>query len=45
MSDGKRTVQQIIDGSMKNYGKQLCMKCVLKRVKAAKSNETANVSE
>ena len=45
MSDGKRTVQQIIDGSMKNYGKQLCMKCVLKRVKAAKSNEAESVSE
>lgn len=45
MSDGKRTVQQIIDGSMKNYGKQLCMKCVLKRVKVAKSNEAESVSE
>lgn len=36
-SDGKRTVQQIIDGSVKNYGKRLCMKCVMKRVKAAKN--------
>lgn len=45
MSDGRRTVQQIIDGSVKNYGKQLCMKCVLKRVKAEKSDAAKSVSE
>ena len=48
VSDGKRTVQQIIEGSKKAYGKQLCMKCVKKRVKAAKEvkkNETQTVSE
>lgn len=33
MSDGKRSVKQIIDGSTANYGRQLCMKCVLKMVK------------
>lgn len=47
-SDGKRTVQQIIEGSKKAYGKQLCMKCVKKLVKAAKEvkkNETQTVSE
>ena len=33
MSDGKRSVKQIIDGSTANYGRQLCMKCVLKLVK------------
>jgi len=38
-------VQQIIDGSVKNYGKQLCMKCVLKRVKAEKSDAAKSVSE
>lgn len=32
MSDGKRTVQQIADGSLKVYGKKLCMECVRKRV-------------
>lgn len=45
MSDGKRTVQQIVDGSVKNYGKKLCMKCVMKRVKAAKSNAAETVSK
>lgn len=45
MSDGKRTVEQIIEGSKKNYGTQLCMKCVMKRVKAAKENAAKTVSE
>ena len=45
MSDGKRTVQQIIEGSTKNYGKQLCMKCVRKKVKEAKNAKSETVSE
>lgn len=44
MSDGKRTVQQIIEGSTKNYGKQLCMKCVKKKVKEAKNAKSETVS-
>lgn len=43
-SDGRRTVRQIIDGSVKNYGKKLCMKCVMKHVKEGK-NAAASVSE
>lgn len=38
MSDGKRTVKRIIDGSIKNYGEQLCMDCVMKIVNEGKSN-------
>lgn len=37
MSDGKRTVKQIIDGTTKNYGKQLCMHCVAKMLNKAKA--------
>ena len=44
-SDGKRTVQQIVDGSMKSYGKKLCMNCVLKKVNEAKLNAAKTVSE
>ena len=45
MSDGKRTVPQIIEGSKKNYGKQLCMKCVMKLVQEAKNAQSKTVSE
>lgn len=45
MSDGKRTVPQIIEGSKKNYGKQLCMKCVIKLVQEAKNAQSKTVSE
>lgn len=48
MSDGKRTVQQIVDGTLKNYGRQLCMQCVAKLIKAnkeAKQNAAASVSK
>lgn len=48
MSDGKRTVEQIIDGTVKNYGKQLCMHCVAKLVhakKEAENNAAAPVSK
>lgn len=48
MSDGKRTVQQIIDGTTKNYGKSLCMHCVAKLVaakKEAKENAAQTVSK
>ena len=36
MSDGRRTVRQIIDGTVKNYGRQLCMPCVAKVVREQK---------
>lgn len=47
LSDGKRTVQQIIDGTTKNYGKKLCMHCVAKLIKQRKeaNNATSTVSE
>ena len=45
MSDGKRTVEQIIEGSTKNYGTPLCMTCVKKKVNEGKSNGTKTVSE
>ena len=40
--DGKRTVEQIIQGSVENYGKQMCMKCVMKAVKEDKKNAAKN---
>ena len=36
MSDGKRTVKQIVDGTCKNYGRPLCMPCVAKMIHAQK---------
>lgn len=45
MASPKKTVQQIIDGSIKVYGKQLCLKCVRNLVKAAKENAAPAVSE
>lgn len=45
MASPKKTVQQIIDGSIKVYGKQLCLKCVRNLVKAAKENAASAVSE
>ena len=48
MSDGKRTVRQIIDGTVKNYGRQLCMPCVAKVVreqKEAQQNAAPSVSK
>ena len=36
MTDGKRTVRQIIDGTEKNYGRRLCMHCVAKLINAQK---------
>lgn len=49
MSDGKRTIEQIIEGTVKNYGRQLCMNCVTKIIKtnkeAVKQNATAAVSK
>ena len=41
MTDGRRTVQQIIDGTVKNYGKPLCMNCVAKLVKQRKEEQNA----
>ena len=44
----RRTVQQIVDGTVKNYGRQLCMPCVNKVIKAmkeAQSNAASPVSE
>ena len=45
MSSPTKNVQQIIDGSIKVYGRQLCLKCVRNLVKAAKENEAPTVSE
>ena len=53
LSDGKRTVKQIIDGTTKNYGRQLCMQCVARLIKQKKQekqregadNATPTVSE
>lgn len=47
LSDGKRTVQQIIDGTTKCYGKQLCMNCVNRLVAKRKGakNAAPTVSE
>jgi hypothetical protein len=48
MSDGKRTVEQIVTGTTKNYGKQLCMHCVSKMLhkkKEAVENAAATVSK
>lgn len=45
MASPKKTVQQIIDGSEKNYGRRLCLTCVKKLVKAAKENAAANIPE
>lgn len=42
---GSRTTEQIVNGSIKNYGKKLCMKCVMKRVNEAKANAAQTVSE
>lgn len=41
MTDGRRTVQQIIDGTVKNYGKPLCMSCVAKIIKQRKEEQNA----
>lgn len=41
MSDGKRTVRQIIDGTVKNYGRQLCMPCVAKVINEQKEAQNA----
>lgn len=40
-----KSVQQIIDGSVEVYGRQLCLNCVRKLVKAAKENAASTVSE
>lgn len=42
MSDGKRTVRQIVEGTVKNYGRQLCMPCVAKLVHVQKEAQNAN---
>lgn len=36
VSDGKRTVQQIIAGTKKNYNKQMCLHCVAKLIRKQK---------
>lgn len=42
MSDGKRTVKQIIEGSTKYYGRALCMKCAKRAAdKAKEANDAA----
>lgn len=47
MSDGRRTVAQIVDGTAQNYGRQLCMRCVAKLINERKraANEPASVSK
>ena len=48
LSDGRRTVKQIADGTLKNYGKQLCMSCVARLINERKrvaQNEATTVSE
>jgi hypothetical protein len=45
MPDSRRTVEQIVNGSVKNYGKKLCMKCVIKRVNEVKKNAPESLSE
>lgn len=46
MPDSKRTVEQIVEGSIKNYGKKLCMRCVMKEIEKRKQDAGAKtVSE
>lgn len=47
MSDGRRTVQQIVDGTVKNYGRQLCMACASAENRRRKEaqNAASSVSE
>lgn len=47
MSDSKRTAAQIVGGTVKNYGRPLCMSCVAKLISERKqtANEPATVSE
>lgn len=34
-----RTVEQIVKGSLENYGRKLCMECVMKEIKKQKENK------
>lgn len=43
MSDGKRTVKQIVTGTEKNYGRRLCLPCVAKLIQAQK--EAASIAD
>lgn len=40
-----KSVQQIVDGSVKLYGRQLCIDCSRKAMNEAKENEASTVSE
>lgn len=40
----QKTIQEIVDGSMKNYGKKMCWACVMKEFKRRKESE-ANGTE
>lgn len=44
-TDGKRTVEEIINGSMKFFGSKMCMNCVIKKNQEANSNAVKTVSE
>ena len=44
MSDGRRTVRQIIDGTVMNYGRQLCMNCAI-RMSAAQKEAQQNAAQ
>jgi energy-coupling factor transporter ATP-binding protein EcfA2 len=41
MSTSSRSVKQIVEGTLKNYGKQLCMSCVAKLIHAQKEAQNA----
>lgn len=48
ISDGRRTAEQIIAGTIKNYGRQLCMPCAAaenRKRKQEAGNAAASVSE
>ena len=45
MGNAKKTVQEMIDGTVKVYGRQLCLSCVCKAMQEAKANAAKTVSE
>lgn len=45
MGNAKKTVQEMIDGTVKVYGRQLCLPCVYKAMQEAKANAASTVSE
>ena len=45
IGNAKKTVQESIDGTVKVYGRQLCLPCVYKAMQEAKANAAKTVSE